>query len=84
MFAGSAPEALAQKNGGVLKVGNLGEPPTLDAHCASGRVPGHRSGYALPGVTTAARRSTSCKDVGGRFRSAVPSALSCPSVGHQK
>ena len=51
---------------------------------ASGRVPGHRSGNALPGVTTAARRSTSCKDVGGRFRSAVPNALSCPSVGHQK
>jgi peptide/nickel transport system substrate-binding protein len=30
--AGSAPEAAAQKKGGVLKVGNLGEPPTLDAH----------------------------------------------------
>src|SRR5919198_6279290 len=31
-LAGAAPEALAQKKGGVLKVGNLGEPPTLDAH----------------------------------------------------
>ena len=49
-----------------------------------GRAPGHRPGNALPGVTTAARRSTSCKDVGGRFSSAVPSARSCPSVGHQK
>ena len=28
----SAPDAFAQKKGGVLKVGNLGEPPTLDAH----------------------------------------------------
>ncbi|PYM14085.1 MAG: peptide ABC transporter substrate-binding protein [Candidatus Rokuibacteriota bacterium] len=27
-----APDAAAQKKGGVLKVGNLGEPPTLDAH----------------------------------------------------
>jgi peptide/nickel transport system substrate-binding protein len=26
------PDALAQKRGGVLRVGNLGEPPTLDAH----------------------------------------------------
>jgi hypothetical protein len=51
---------------------------------ASGCAPGQRSGSALPGVRIAARRSTSCKNVGGRFRSAVPSALSCPSVGHQK
>src|SRR5439155_186676 len=28
----SVPDAAAQKKGGVLKVGNLGEPPTLDAH----------------------------------------------------
>jgi peptide/nickel transport system substrate-binding protein len=27
-----AGPATAQKKGGVLKVGNLGEPPTLDAH----------------------------------------------------
>jgi peptide/nickel transport system substrate-binding protein len=26
------PDALAQKRGGVLRIGNLGEPPTLDAH----------------------------------------------------
>src|SRR5215831_12061659 len=26
------PDALAQKKGGVLRVANLGEPPTLDAH----------------------------------------------------
>ena len=26
------PDALAQKKGGVLRIGNLGEPPTLDAH----------------------------------------------------
>src|ERR671919_1155776 len=31
-LAGPAPEASAQKKGGALKVGNLGEPPTLDAH----------------------------------------------------
>jgi len=31
-LAGPVPEAAAQKKGGVLKVGNLGEPPTLDAH----------------------------------------------------
>src|ERR671919_1228151 len=31
-LAGPAPDAGAQKKGGVLKVGNLGEPPTLDAH----------------------------------------------------
>jgi peptide/nickel transport system substrate-binding protein len=30
LLAGS--DALAQKRGGVLRVGNLGEPPTLDAH----------------------------------------------------
>jgi peptide/nickel transport system substrate-binding protein len=32
LFAGSALTAEAQKKGGVLKVGNLGEPPSLDAH----------------------------------------------------
>ena len=32
LVAGSALEAVAQKKGGVLKVGNLGEPPTLDVH----------------------------------------------------
>ena len=26
------PDVLAQKRGGVLRIGNLGEPPTLDAH----------------------------------------------------
>ena len=26
------PDALAQKRGGVLRIANLGEPPTLDAH----------------------------------------------------
>jgi peptide/nickel transport system substrate-binding protein len=31
-LGGPAPEAAAQNKGGVLKVGNLGEPPTLDAH----------------------------------------------------
>jgi peptide/nickel transport system substrate-binding protein len=31
-LTGPAPDAVAQKKGGVLKVGNLGEPPTLDAH----------------------------------------------------
>jgi peptide/nickel transport system substrate-binding protein len=28
----AAPDAAAQKKGGIIKVGNLGEPPTLDAH----------------------------------------------------
>ena len=28
----AAEPAAAQKKGGVLRVGNLGEPPTLDAH----------------------------------------------------
>ncbi len=32
LVAGSALTAEAQKKGGVLKVGNLGEPPSLDAH----------------------------------------------------
>src|SRR5256884_9067498 len=32
LVAGSALTAEAQKKGGVLKVGNLGEPPALDAH----------------------------------------------------
>ena len=31
-FPGQPGDATAQKKGGVLKVGNLGEPPTLDAH----------------------------------------------------
>ncbi|HEX6212468.1 MAG TPA: ABC transporter substrate-binding protein [Methylomirabilota bacterium] len=31
-FAGPGSHADAQKKGGVLKVGNLGEPPSLDAH----------------------------------------------------
>src|SRR5438132_7879370 len=32
LVAGSALTAEAQKKGGVLRVGNLGEPPALDAH----------------------------------------------------
>ena len=32
LIAGTALTAEAQKKGGVLKVGNLGEPPSLDAH----------------------------------------------------
>src|SRR5215510_11239800 len=32
LFAGTTLTAEAQKKGGVLKVGNLGEPPSLDAH----------------------------------------------------
>ncbi len=31
-LAGFASDALAQKKGGVLKIGNLGEPPSLDPH----------------------------------------------------
>jgi peptide/nickel transport system substrate-binding protein len=30
--ASLAPDAAAQRRGGVLRIGNLGEPPTLDAH----------------------------------------------------
>src|SRR5262245_27111930 len=32
LLAGFASDALAQKKGGVLKVGNLGEPPSMDPH----------------------------------------------------
>jgi peptide/nickel transport system substrate-binding protein len=32
VLMGPAPDTAAQKKGGMLKVGNLGEPPTLDAH----------------------------------------------------
>src|SRR5262245_65442475 len=32
LFAGTTLTAEAQKKGGILKVGNLGEPPSLDAH----------------------------------------------------
>jgi peptide/nickel transport system substrate-binding protein len=32
LLAGSAITAQAQKKGGLLRVGNLGEPPSLDAH----------------------------------------------------
>ncbi|PYN39908.1 MAG: peptide ABC transporter, partial [Candidatus Rokuibacteriota bacterium] len=32
LVTGSALTAEAQKKGGILKVGNLGEPPSLDAH----------------------------------------------------
>src|SRR5256884_1746885 len=32
LVTGSALTAEAQKKGGILKVGNLGEPPALDAH----------------------------------------------------
>src|SRR3989475_2822226 len=32
LVAASALTAEAQRKGGVLRVGNLGEPPTLDAH----------------------------------------------------
>ena len=32
LVAGTALTAEAQKKGGILRVGNLGEPPALDAH----------------------------------------------------
>ena len=32
VVVGAASDGLAQKKGGVLKIGNLGEPPSLDPH----------------------------------------------------
>ncbi|MET0851923.1 MAG: ABC transporter substrate-binding protein, partial [Candidatus Rokuibacteriota bacterium] len=32
VLAGPTPEVAAQKKGGMLKIGNLGEPPSLDPH----------------------------------------------------
>src|SRR5262245_27422147 len=32
VLAGPTPEVVAHKKGGVLKIGNLGEPPSLDPH----------------------------------------------------
>ena len=32
IVAGATVDAEAQKKGGTIRVGNLGEPPTLDAH----------------------------------------------------
>ena len=43
--AGAPGDAHAQKKGGVLKIGNLGEPPSLDPHWGT---PDHHRGAVEP------------------------------------
>jgi len=38
LMAGNPLATEAQKKGGILKVGNLGEPPSLDAFCTNARI----------------------------------------------
>ena len=48
----SALDAVAQKKGGVLKVGNLGEPPTLDVHWTTATITEVRAQHLYEGLYT--------------------------------
>jgi peptide/nickel transport system substrate-binding protein len=48
----TAPEAEAQKKGGVLRVGNLGEPPGLDAHWTTASITETLTNHLYEGLYT--------------------------------
>src|SRR5262245_63483379 len=46
------PAALAQKKGGTIRVGNLGEPPTLDAHWTTASITETLTNHIYEGLYT--------------------------------
>src|SRR5882724_12057459 len=52
LIAGSPLAADAQKKGGILKVGNLGEPPTLDAHWTTASITETLTNHLYEGLYT--------------------------------
>ena len=52
LVTGSALTADAQKKGGVLRVGNLGEPPSLDAHWTTASITEMLANHIYEGLYT--------------------------------
>src|SRR5215475_5968301 len=52
LIAGNALTAEAQKKGGILKVGNLGEPPSLDAHWTTATITEVLTNHLYEGLYT--------------------------------
>jgi peptide/nickel transport system substrate-binding protein len=50
--AGLSPDAAAQKKGGTIRVGNLGEPPTLDAHWTTASITETLTNHLYEGLLT--------------------------------
>jgi peptide/nickel transport system substrate-binding protein len=46
------PDAAAQKKGGTIRVGNLGEPPTLDAHWTTASITETLTNHIYEGLLT--------------------------------
>ena len=61
MAAGSAD---AQKKGGVLRVGNLGEPPALDAHWTTASITEAITNHIYEGLYTLRPRLQADPDAG--------------------
>ena len=57
VVGGDALDADAQKRGGVLRVGNLGEPPTLDAHWTTATITETLTNHIYEGLYTLDRDS---------------------------
>ena len=51
LIAGNALTTEAQKKGGILKVGNLGEPPSLDAHWTTASITETLTNHIYEGST---------------------------------
>ncbi len=52
IVAGAAVDAEAQKKGGTIRVGNLGEPPTLDAHWTTASITETLTNHIYEGLYT--------------------------------
>jgi peptide/nickel transport system substrate-binding protein len=52
VVGGLAPDVLAQKKGGTIRVGNLGEPPTLDAHWTTASITETLTNHIYEGLYT--------------------------------
>ena len=52
LIMGGAADAQAQKKGGTIRVGNLGEPPTLDAHWTTASITETLTNHLYEGLLT--------------------------------
>src|SRR4029434_130385 len=52
LIMGGATDVQAQKKGGTIRVGNLGEPPTLDAHWTTASITETLTNHLYEGLLT--------------------------------
>src|SRR3989442_1418263 len=86
LLASSVSDAQTPKRGGVLRIGNLGEPPSLDPHWGTQtitEVADAEDAAALGGlgVGDTAREEQDCdqRDDGSRYHASPPRTVGCAS-----